>query len=141
MKEPAPVATAQGWHVAEVRSFLVKYYSAAQHGQSLKEPLHAATAKPRFGIVYVHGEPYEIVDIGMRMLTPRELYRAQGFPESYVIAPWMENRRGKNGQKLKPGYLPATSQVRMVGNSVCPPVAASLIRANVGVHCQYARAA
>ncbi|MCF8534094.1 MAG: DNA cytosine methyltransferase, partial [Reyranella sp.] len=57
VKEPSPAVTAQGWHVAEVRSFLIKYYSAAQHGQALNEPLHAATAKPRFGIVYVHGEP------------------------------------------------------------------------------------
>jgi DNA (cytosine-5)-methyltransferase 1 len=67
----------------------------------------------------VHGVDYVIVDIGMRMLQPRELYRAQGFPESYVI-----------DIQFKGKALPKDAQVRMVGNSVCPPVAAAIIRAN-----------
>jgi DNA (cytosine-5)-methyltransferase 1 len=66
----------------------------------------------------VHGEPYQIVDIGMRMLAPRELFRAQGFDVSYIINPLFEG---------KP--LTKTSQVRMCGNSVSPPVAAAIIRA------------
>jgi DNA (cytosine-5)-methyltransferase 1 len=67
----------------------------------------------------VAGEPYEIADIGMRMLEPRELYRAQGFPDTYVID------RGADGRQL-----PKSAQVRMCGNSVCPPIAAALVRAN-----------
>jgi len=54
------------------------------------------------------------------MLTPGELYRAQGFPPGYVINPQVEG---------KP--LTKTAQVRMCGNSVPPPVAAALVRANV----------
>ncbi|WP_441620547.1 DNA cytosine methyltransferase [Cupriavidus sp. RAF12] len=61
------------------------------------------------------------VDIGMRMLEPHELYAAQGFPSTYVIAPIMANG--------KP--LPKHAQVRMCGNSVSPPMAAALVRANV----------
>jgi DNA (cytosine-5)-methyltransferase 1 len=73
-----------------------------------------ATGKDRFGLVVVTiaGEPYVIVDIGMRMLTPRELARAQGFPDTYVLT----------GTK--------TSQVARIGNSVCPHVAAAIIKAN-----------
>ena len=85
----------------------------------LREPLHTVTTKDRFGLVTVEGEDYLISDIGMRMLQPRELYRAQGFPDSYVID------RGADGV-----VLPKSAQVRMCGNSVCPPVAAALVRAN-----------
>lgn len=55
----------------------------------------------------------------MRMLQPRELYRAQGFPDTYVID------RGADGR-----VLPKDAQVRMCGNSVCPPIAAALVREN-----------
>lgn len=130
---PAKTVTAGGGHHAllgcelsdedragaeRVAAFLVKYYSAAQHGQSLKDPLHSATSKPRFGLVTVMGLP--IVDIGLRMLTPRELFRAQGFPESYIID------HGPDGKALT-----KTAQTRMCGNSVCPPVAEALVRANL----------
>lgn len=64
-------------------------------------------------IVEVNGEPYVIVDIGMRMLTPRELARAQGFPDDYILT----------GTK--------TSQVHKIGNSVSPPVARALVEANL----------
>jgi DNA (cytosine-5)-methyltransferase 1 len=67
----------------------------------------------------VHGEEYFIADIGMRMLQPRELYRAQGFPDTYAID------RGADGRVLS-----KAAQVRMCGNSVCPPVAAAIVRAN-----------
>ncbi len=67
----------------------------------------------------VHGEEYAIVDIGLRMLTPRELYRAQGFPESYRI---------DHGADGKP--LTKTAQVRMCGNSVCPPLSCAIVGAN-----------
>ena len=116
----APLATvsAQGTHHAEVRAFLVKYYGTDQD-PALREPLHTVTTKDRFGLVMVHGEPYAIVDIGLRMLTPRELYRAQGFPESYQID------CGADGRPLT-----KTAQVRMCGNSVCPPLARAIVAAN-----------
>jgi DNA (cytosine-5)-methyltransferase 1 len=53
------------------------------------------------------------------MLTPRELYRAQGFPEAYAID------KGADGRPLT-----KTAQVRMCGNSVCPPLARALVAAN-----------
>jgi DNA (cytosine-5)-methyltransferase 1 len=69
-------------------------------------------------LVTVHGEDYVIVDIGLRMLTPPELYRARSFPEKYQIAPDI------NGERLS-----KTAQVRMCGNSVCQPIAAAVARA------------
>lgn len=86
----------------------------------LRSPLDTITTKDRFGLVMVHGEPYSIVDIGMRMLSPRELYRAQSFPDRYIIDP---DYQGKP--------LTKTAQVRMCGNSVPPVVAEALVRANL----------
>src|SRR5574337_78259 len=116
----APLATisAGGTHHAEVRALLLKYYGTDQDPR-LDEPLHTVTTKDRFGLVMVAGEPYAIVDIGLRMLQPRELYRAQGFPESYRID------RGADGRALS-----KAAQVRMCGNSVCPPLARAIVAAN-----------
>lgn len=110
-----------GGKAAVVASFIQKYYGEGI-GQGVGEPAPTVTTKDRMGLVTVEldGEPWVIVDIAMRMLQPRELYRAQGFPDSYVID------RGADGRKLT-----KTEQVRMVGNSVSPPVAAALVRANV----------
>jgi len=121
MDSPVPTVTGQAWggHLGEVRAFLVKYYGTAI-GASLDEPLHTLTSKARFGLVMVEGEPYEIADIGMRMLQPHELYRAQGFPEGYEIDPEYNGRR-----------LTKTAQIALVGNSVCPQVAEAVVRANV----------
>jgi DNA (cytosine-5)-methyltransferase 1 len=83
--------------------------------------MHTLTAKARMGLVMVEGQAYQITDIGMRMLLPRELFRAQGFPEGYIID------RGADGQALT-----KTAQIRMCGNSVCPPIAAALVAANGG---------
>jgi DNA (cytosine-5)-methyltransferase 1 len=116
--EPLHTVSAGGLHHGEVRAFLVKYYGADQDPR-LEEPLHTVTTKDRFGLVTVEGEPYAIVDIGLRMLTPRELFRAQGFPESYIID------RGADGRPLT-----KTAQVRMCGNSVCPPLARAIVAAN-----------
>lgn len=118
LHEPMPTLTAGGSHVGEVRAFLLKYYGTDQDPQ-LNEPLHTVTTKHRFGLVTVHGVDYQIVDIGLRMLTPRELYRAQGFPESYIID------RKTDGTPLN-----KTAQVRMCGNSVCPPLAHAIVAAN-----------
>ncbi|QBH20639.1 DNA cytosine methyltransferase [Alcaligenes faecalis] len=116
--EPMPTLTAGGGHVGEVRAFLLKYYGTDQDPQ-MGEPLHTVTTKDRFGLVTVHGIDYQIVDIGLRMLTPRELYRAQGFPDSYII-----------DRKPDGSPLTKTAQVRMCGNSVCPPLAHALVQAN-----------
>jgi DNA (cytosine-5)-methyltransferase 1 len=118
LDDPMPTLTAGGGHVGEVRAFLLKYYGTDQDPQ-LNEPLHTVTTKHRFGLVTVHGIDYQIVDIGLRMLTPRELYRAQGFPESYII-----------DQKIDGTPLTKTAQVRMCGNSVCPPLAHAIVAAN-----------
>jgi DNA (cytosine-5)-methyltransferase 1 len=126
---PLPTVTSGGYHLAEVRAFLIKYYGTAT-GAELGEPLHTVTVDDRFALVMVEGQPHVIVDIGMRMLTPRELFRAQGFPDSYVIAPWMDDRVGKKGQRLKSGPLTGEAQVRMAGNSVSPVEARALGRAN-----------
>lgn len=116
--EPLHTISAQGTHHAEVRAFMIKYYGTDQDPQ-LQEPLHTVTTKDRFGLVTIKGQDYQIVDIGLRMLTPRELYRAQGFPESYQI------ERGGDGR-----VLTKTAQVRMCGNSVCPPMARAYVAAN-----------
>ncbi len=84
--EPMATVGAKGTHLGEVRAFLIKYFGTDQDPR-LEEPLHTVTAKDRFGLVMAHGEPYQVVDIGMRMLTPRELFRAQGFPDDYIINP------------------------------------------------------
>jgi DNA (cytosine-5)-methyltransferase 1 len=119
IEAPHPTVTAQGMHSAEVRAFLVKYYGQGGQDQTPADPLHTVPTKARFGLVMVKGEPYEIVDIGMRMLRPRELFRAQGFPDSYVID------RRPDGSKLT-----GTSSVRMCGNSVSPVMAKAIVGAN-----------
>ncbi|AHF89537.1 DNA methyltransferase [Opitutaceae bacterium TAV5] len=72
---------------------------------------------------------YVIVDIGMRMLRPRELYRAQGFPENYIIDRGLDE--DPETGRLTEIKLTGTAQVRMCGNSVCPPMAEALVRANL----------
>lgn len=67
-----------------VTAFLTKYYGS-DIGQSLEGPLHTVTTKDRFGLVTIKGHDYKIVDIGLRMLQPHELFAAQGFPTNYVI--------------------------------------------------------
>jgi DNA (cytosine-5)-methyltransferase 1 len=129
-REPMPTLTAGGGHVGEVRAFLIKYYGNDKDGQSLRMPLGTIPTHDRFGLVTIHGEDYVIVDIGMRMLSPRELARAQGFPDSYVLDPVM------NGKPLS-----KSAQVRMIGNSVCPDVATALIVANFAHEKQMAGAA
>jgi DNA (cytosine-5)-methyltransferase 1 len=120
----APIATisAQGTHMAEVRAFLIKYYGIGPDGHTVEDPLGSVTGKDRFGLVTVtiEGEEYVIVDIGMRMLTPRELFNAQGFPPDYII-----DRDAEGSPMTK------TAQVAKCGNSVCPPIARALVAANM----------
>jgi DNA (cytosine-5)-methyltransferase 1 len=122
VEEPSPAVTSQGNHLGEVRAFLMKYYGTDQ-APEIDAPLDVVTTKDRFGIVTVEGEPYVITDIGMRMLTPRELFKAQGFPADYEI----ETGLFEDGERRP---LTKTAQVRMCGNSVCPPIAAALVAAN-----------
>jgi DNA (cytosine-5)-methyltransferase 1 len=123
VEEPNPTVTADGTHQAEVRAFLMKYYGNEVDGHDPADPIGTVTTRDRFGIVTVNGEPYQITDIGMRMLTPRELFKAQGFPPGYEI----ETGVFEDGARRP---LTKTAQVRMCGNSVCPPIAAALVSAN-----------
>lgn len=118
---PLPTVTASGNHLGEVRAFLVKYYGASGRfqGQSLRDPLHTVTTKARFGLVEVYGETYQLADIGTRMLTPRELFRAQDFPDSYIIDPEFNGRS-----------LTKEAQTRCAGNAVVPCIARALVLAN-----------
>lgn len=125
IEAPTPTVTADGNHIAEVRAFLLKYYGNEEDGHGLDKPAGTVTTRDRFGLVTIEGEEYQITDIGMRMLTPRELFRAQGFPAGYQI----EVGRDQEGAAVQ---LTKTAQVRMCGNSVCPPIAAALVRANCG---------
>lgn len=107
MDTPLHTVTSGGTHFAQVCAFLEKYTDGVFTD----------------GIVFIEGEAYRITDIGMRMLAPRELYNAQGFPAEYCIEEvTMDGKRKR---------LPKHAQVRMCGNSVCPPMAAALVRANV----------
>jgi DNA (cytosine-5)-methyltransferase 1 len=122
---PVPTITSGGkrggGHIGAVRAFLTKYYGANGRPQTadLFDPLHTVTTKARFGLVMIHGEPYQIVDIGMRMLATRELFGAQGFPDEYIIDPLLYG---------KP--LNKTQQTALAGNSVCPDVAEAIVAAN-----------
>ncbi|MDH1121964.1 DNA cytosine methyltransferase, partial [Stenotrophomonas maltophilia] len=106
-----------------VAAFLMRYYgTGGQHGD-LDEPLATVTTKDRLALVTVHlsGVPYVIVDIGLRMLKPHELFRAQGFPASYIIDRTQDGRQVSNSRA-----------VAMVGNSVSPPPLIAILEANVG---------
>lgn len=124
VEQPIGTLTSGGGHFGEVRAFLIKYYGNEADGHGLAQPIGTVTTKDRFGLITVtiDGEEYAIADIGMRMLTPRELARAQGFPDSYVLDPIVGG---------KP--LTKTAQIRMIGNSVCPPIAEALVRANLPI--------
>lgn len=98
--------------IQAVRDFLAEYASDL-----------GLTEKQMLGIVTIDGIDYQITDIKMRMLTPRELFTAQGFPKDYVIDPIVDTPKGKK-------KLSQSAQVRAVGNSVSPIQAAALIRAN-----------
>ena len=123
VKEPIPTITAGDGHFGEVRAFLIKYYGQGT-GQDVKEPLDTVTSRDRFGLVTINGTDYKIVDIGLRMLEPKELYGCQGFPDDYIID------RDYTGKKY-----PRSEQVRRCGNAVCPPIPAALVKANLPELC------
>lgn len=115
--EPVPTLTAGGGHgggsMALVAAFLQQYYSEGGQDQSTDAPLATVPTRARHSVVIVtiDGTDYAITDIGMRMLEPRELARAQGFPDNYILT----------GTKAQ--------QIARIGNSVCPPVAEEIVRA------------
>ena len=108
-REPSPA----------VHAFIVQYYGTSS-ARSLAEPLPTVSSNDRFGLVTAHGDPRHIVDIGMRMLTPRELARAQGFQDDYVFDRTVDGKRVSRAE-----------QTRLIGNSVCPPLAEAIVRANI----------
>lgn len=116
--EPLQTISAGGNHFGEVQAFLIKYYGTS-NAQDVNKPLGTVTTKDRFGLVTVKGEQYQIVDIGMRMLEPHELFAAMGFPADYQIA--LDSTGKKNTKK---------NQVARCGNAVCPPIAQALVKAN-----------
>ncbi|RQH70026.1 DNA cytosine methyltransferase [Pseudomonas aeruginosa] len=104
-----------------VAAFLMKYHGMGENIRPLDEPVSTVTTKDRLALVtvWISGSPYVIVDIRLRMLKPRELYRAQGFPDSYIID------RGHDGREFN-----LSEQVHMCGNSVSPGTMAAIARAN-----------
>jgi DNA (cytosine-5)-methyltransferase 1 len=125
IKEPLHTITTSPGHFGLVQAFLINYYgNSSDIGQPLSEPLRTITVKDRFGLVTVMGEKYQIADIFMRMLEPHELFRAQGFPEDYIID---RDDRGKP--------YPKKDQVARCGNAVPPPFAEALTRANLPELC------
>ena len=123
IRQPLPTITAGDGHFGEVRAFLIKYYGQGT-GQDIEKPLDTVTAQDRFGLVTINGTDYQIVDIGLRMLEPKELYGCQGFPDDYIID---HDYTGKT--------YPRSEQVRRCGNAVCPPIPAALVRANLPELC------
>lgn len=157
ISEPISTICSSGANQRLVQAYFVKWYGNDREGVSLRDPMHTATTKDRIGLVQCVQVPADIiapellasakacadflrehlpdhfpdaadmvligdhvlVDITLRMLAPRELARAQGFPDSYVLE---HDTAGKAISK--------TDQVKLIGNSVCPPVAEALIRAN-----------
>ncbi len=121
---PTPTVTGGGQHIGLVAAFLARYNRTGD-ARSVADPLGCVDTTDRYALVTVtiDGEEYAIVDIGMRMLTPRELFRAQGFPDQYVIDPV-----GPNGKPLT-----KTAQIRACGNSVPPQLATALVAANLPV--------
>ena len=123
VREPLHTVTTSAGHFGEVRAFLMKFYGQGT-GQDIKDPLDTITTKDRFGLVTIEGVDYQIVDIGLRMLEPKELYGCQGFPDDYIID------RDYTGKEYS-----RTEQVKRCGNAVCPPIPAALVRANLPELC------
>lgn len=121
--EPLHTVTAGAGHFAEVRALLIKYYGKGT-AHSLTKPLDTITSRDRFGLVTISGTEYQIVDIGLRMLSPRELYNAQGFPLDYEIEIDCYGRA-----------YPKSAQVARCGNAVPPPFATALAQANAPEWC------
>jgi len=117
---PVGAITAQGGgKLAVIQAFLIKYYGTGGQCQSLHEPVHTVPTKARLGLVTVKGVDYQVIDIGMRMLQPSELYADQGFPINYIF-----------NIRLDGSSITKTQQIAKCGNSVPPPVVQALVNEN-----------
>ncbi|HCR1933126.1 TPA: DNA cytosine methyltransferase [Enterobacter roggenkampii] len=121
---PAPGLTAGGLHVGNVETSLATEGYDEQRAAQALAFLREYCGTDSDGLVTVDGVVYRIVDVGMRMLQPAELYRAQGFPKWYIID---QDYRGVKYAKDK--------QVARCGNAVPPPFAEALVRANLPELC------
>ena len=128
--EPLPTECTSTGHFAEIRTKIVRYSKDTQfgHWQEVRALLNKycdySLASDEILLLIIGGESYYIADIGMRMLEPRELYRAQGFPDDYIID------FDVNGKKYS-----RAAQIARCGNAVPPPFAEALVRANLPEMC------
>lgn len=131
LTEPLPTECTSGGHFAEIRTRIVKYGHGINlgHWVQVRELLNKycgyIIADDEVLLLEINGEQYFIADMGMRMLEPRELYLAQGFPADYIIDHDYEGNR-----------YPRTQQVARCGNAVPPPFAEALVRANLPEMCK-----
>lgn len=127
--EPLPTQTSSGVF-AVCRTHLAKIRSGDDLGHwpeiraLLNEFCGYTLAEDEVLLLEICGALYYIADIGLRMLSPRELYNAMGFPPDYIID------RDYLGNEYK-----KSAQVARCGNAVCPPVASALVRANLPEWC------
>ena len=130
LTEPLPTECTSAGHFAEIRTKIVRYSKDTQfgHWQEVRALLNKycdySLASDEILLLIIGGERYYIADIGMRMLEPRELYRAQGFPDDYIID------FDVNGKKYS-----RAAQIARCGNAVPPPFAEALVRANLPEMC------
>lgn len=130
LNEPLPTECTSGGHFAEIRTMIVKYMNGINlgHWEQVRELLNKYCdynlADNEVLLLEINGERYFIADVGMRMLEPRELYLAQGFPADYIIDHDYSGNR-----------YPRTQQVARCGNAVPPPFAEALVRANLPEMC------
>lgn len=130
MKEPMQTVTASAGEFAVCKAYLAKIRSGDDLGYwpeiraLLNEFCGYELAEDEVLLLEIGGTLYYIADIGLRMLSPRELYNAMGFPPDYIID------RDYLGNEYK-----KSAQVARCGNAVCPPVASALVRANLPEWC------
>jgi DNA (cytosine-5)-methyltransferase 1 len=141
--EPLGTVSAAGLHHAEVRTTLARpgqYEARREQIRAFLREYCPSLKDAEFPeLVTVNGELMEVVDIGLRMLVPRELANAQGFPRNYILDP-VYTKTDKRGRTVtRP--LSGSAQVRMIGNSVSPPPAVAVIRANIAHEHELARLA
>lgn len=127
MDSPLGTVTGSGNHAALIAAFLSTYYGNTPDGNRADEPMPTVVSKDRIQLVTVliDGQTYVITDIAMRMLTPRELARAQGFPADYIIDQLAD---GTCGEQTR---ISRADQVKLIGNSVPPAFARAIVRDNV----------
>lgn len=143
VNEPLATVSAGGTHHAEVRTTLARTAESLERREQVRAFLREYCPSLKDAefpeMVTINGEVMEVVDIGLRMLVARELANAQGFPRNYILDPFYTyvNKRGKTVTKR----LSGSAQVRMIGNSVSPPPAVAVLRANNRHEVEMARAA